>query len=64
MPRPAKRRPSGVNRRMLSQRQKLAMQRNPLLQGPRNPPVQGPRLAIPNSLTSEVRLALQSKSSR
>ena len=61
MPRPAKRRPSGVNRRMLSQRQKLAMQRNPLLQGPRNPPVQGPRLAIPNSLTSEVRLPTPSR---
>ena len=46
-PRRARRRPSGVNRRMLSQRQKLQMQRNPLLQGPRNPPVQGPSLRIP-----------------
>jgi len=46
-PRSARRRPSGVNRRMLSQREKLAMQRNPLLQGPRNPPVQGPSLRIP-----------------
>ena len=46
-PRKARRRPSGVNRRMLSQREKLAMQRNPLLQGPRNPPVQGPSLRIP-----------------
>ena len=46
-PRRARRRPSGVNRRMLSQREKLAMQRNPLLQGPRNPPVQGPSLRIP-----------------
>ena len=43
----AGRNPSGVNRRMLNQRQKLAMQRNPLLQGPRNPPVQGPSLRIP-----------------
>ena len=46
-PRRARRRPSGVNRRMLSQREKLSMQRNPLLQGPRNPPVQGPSLRIP-----------------
>ena len=46
-PRRARRRPSGVDRRMLSQREKLAMQRNPLLQGPRNPPVQGPSLRIP-----------------
>lgn len=49
-PRRARRRPSGVNRRMLSQRQKLQMQRNPLLQGPRNPPVQGPALRIPGGL--------------
>jgi len=46
-PRRARRRPSGVNRRMLSQADKLRMQRNPLLQGPRNPPVQGPSLRIP-----------------
>ena len=55
-PRRARRRPSGVNRRMLTQRQKLAMQRNPLLQGPVDPPQQGPRLAIPRNLTSEVKL--------
>ena len=46
-PRRARRRPSGVDRRMLTQREKLAMQRNQLLQGPRNPPVQGPSLRIP-----------------
>lgn len=60
-PRRAGRRPSGVNRRMLTQRQKLAMQRNPLLQGPQNPPVQGPRLAIPRNLTSEVRVPTQTR---
>jgi len=49
-PRRARRRPSGVNRNFLSQRQKLAMQNNPLLQGPRNPPVQGPSLRIPSGL--------------
>jgi len=49
-PRRARRRPSGINRRMLTQRQKLAMQNNPILQGPPNPPVQGPRLRIPSGL--------------
>ena len=49
-PRRARRRPSGVNRRMLTQAEKLKMQRNPLLQGPRNPPVQGPALRVPGGL--------------
>jgi len=50
----AGRNPSGVNRRMLTQRQKLTAQRLPTFQGPSPAPQQGPRLAIPRNLVSEI----------
>jgi len=53
-PRKARRRPSGVDRRMLTQRQKLTAQRLPVYQGPSPAPQQGPRLAIPRNLVSEI----------
>ena len=45
---------SGVDRRMLTQRQKLTAQRLPVYQGPSPAPLQGPRLAIPRNLVSEI----------
>ena len=53
----AKRRPSGVKRNFPTQKEKLSMQRNPLLQGPRAPEVQGPRLAIPKGPLSAPQAA-------
>lgn len=46
----AGRNPSGVNRRMLTQRQKLTAQRLPTFQGPSPAPQQGPSLRIPQGL--------------
>jgi hypothetical protein len=46
----AGRNPSGVNRNMLNQRQKLTSQRLPIYQGPSPAPVQGPGLRIPGGL--------------
>ena len=44
----------GVNRRFLTQREKLTAQRLPVYQGPSPAPQQGPRLAIPRNLVSEA----------
>ena len=46
----AGRNPSGVNRRMLTQRQKLTAQRLPTFQGPSPAPQQGPSLRIPQGV--------------
>ena len=49
----AGRNPSGVNRRMLNQRQKLTAQRLPVYQGPSPAPQQGPSLRIPQGMMGE-----------
>ena len=49
----AGRNPSGVNRNMLNQRQKLTAQRLPVYQGPSPAPQQGPSLRIPQGVLGD-----------